>query len=337
MQNGKHIPRPLLFLIGIDEFLEFGLERIRDQLFWFMLPYNIKCEKRIMPLVGIKNEKLNERIASICKRVDAGETIVLYFDNRMRSSDTRNIYKQTHLTQDYMTGDMMFNSFGLIHSYDSIGFTLGISDLGGLPIHIEYSFLTQDIVSDAFAKLSFDSNNFPGSEKELTDLIVNNLVLSCDKYTKVKRSYEYNEINNKYGTSGNNCFPALLSEIQALADTYEQVGDKNIADLLVNRLNVLRIYQSKGTKTCYRQEMSDALRILAKSCNCDSLYEVADAFSEVAKLWRNFGRILFQVNSPFYRSNPTGYVKKITPHIEKLYNAETTAVTRLRNTLRNLQ
>ncbi|NLU51554.1 MAG: hypothetical protein GXX10_01640 [Clostridiaceae bacterium] len=324
------ISEHIIFLLGLDEFLQFGLENYKQQLLWFMITYNEYCEKKIMNYFGIKESPVpTSSIDEIKKYVDEGRDVGVYFDFNVRKVHKDKVISVSN-TPVINMGRFMFNSFGIIENYDDEYFYLNVVDLDGKPIRLNFKAYEENKLYEHTVFLEIDES-IHKNEDSLYPVILDDLKRACDIYLTEVSKYQYDEESKKYGVSGKSSFAALNEEVKALINKFTDSEDERYLKILAYRLNIMRLYQDKGSKTAFRSEIGNSLIYLGKYNPL--LKESGEEFIALGKHWREFVRILYQVNMPYFYRNPKKYYEKFYSIICNLASAEEAAVSRLREVL----
>lgn len=325
------IGEDMIFLLGLDEFLQFGLEVYRQQILWFFVAYNERCEKKIMRYFGIHETPVpTDSVCEIKEYVNQNKDVGVYFDFNARKVHKSKSFSISGSPAINM-GRFMFNSFGLIEGYDDEYFYLNVVDLDGKPIRLSFKAFEENELYRHTVFLEIDDNN-PACEDDLYPVLVNDLKRACDIYLTEQIKYQYDEETNKYGVSGKSSFAALNEEVKAMLNQFAETDDDRYLKILAYRLNILRLYQDKGSKTAFRSEIGNALNSMGKFNPL--LKKAGEEFLGLSRYWREFDRILYQVGMPYFYRNPRKYYEKFYTALCNLASAEETVVSNLSNLLR---
>ncbi|GAA0068199.1 hypothetical protein ACV3R5_14670 [Clostridium perfringens] len=318
--QGIEIDWLALFLLGINDLLEFGLERIHSQYLWFLIPYNFQCEVKIFDSLKVPYRKapsftLNELKAEI----DKGKTLCIYFDNTMRNTKKK-VFNQVASPVN-AKGRMRYSSMGILTGYTEDSFVTDILDIDGKYISIPFTSYMDYAMGDEIAELG-------AYEEELTmekikSILCANLKNAAKRHISICDSYELDD-DGKYGTQGVNCLSALQAEIGFAIDYIRKSGSQNHSKLLMQKINVLRVYSSKGSSSCYRQELADSIDYLK------SLFDISEVDADNLRIelkaagnkWRDLNRFLFSVNYPFFHERLEVFQEKLNERLASLYESE---------------
>lgn len=321
--QGIEIDTRLLFLLGMEEFLEFGVERYRGHLLWFMVPYSYDSEKQIMKKLNIVKDKLEiDSIQELHEMIDDKRAVCVYFDNLIRQRYKQKVFNHVG-AEELDVGKVRNSSFGMIVGYNDKGWILNIVDLDNKNIVIRYDKFYELNLKNNLCILSIsDSDSERLANGDLWPLVLQSLQTACDNYMKDSFKYEYDPMTDKYGTVGRSAFLALNEEVGTMIRQYMESTDSHYKNSLIYMLNILRIYQTKGSETCFRKEIGDSLRALNGLRPGIDLNSITDQFENLGKLWRNLNRLIFNVNSPYYSRFLNVFQNKLSDLLDKLYIQE---------------
>lgn len=333
-KNGINLNENILFLLGIDEFLQFGLERYKDQLLWFLVAYNEDCEKKIMENIGISEKSIDAKtIDDVKKRIDNGNSVGVYFDYSVRKQHKEKVYSIAN-QQEIHTGRMALKSLGIIEFYDDQAFYLNIVDLDGTHIKIDFNAYEANNLFEHTVLMGIDGDK-DLSEQTLFPIIVNDLNRACELYLQNIDKYIYNADLGKYGVVGKSSYSALNEEVKNFITKYHELEDDKYLKLLSSRINILRLYQDKGSDSGFRKELGKALLYLNECGLASSFKESIAIFNKCGIYWRNFSRVLYQINMPYYHKNLDKYYLKFHKVISELSSIEENAVQTLKRELQD--
>lgn len=310
-----------LFLLGLDDFLELGLEKICGQYLLFLIPYSFSCDEKIIERLEIPVRwDVFVNIEDIKNAVDSGRIVGLYFDNSMRKSKKRvfNEVKSPFLAE----GKMKKSSMGLIKGYDDNYLYTNLRDIDNGLIKVPLEAIDNKTLSKEVVELlPYDKKL---SEDKIKQIIGGVLFGAGSRHIKLTEAYEYEEESGKYGTVGVNCLAALNGEIKKSVELFKKTGSESYLTLLIQKINVLRIYATKGSSSFYRQELADSVSRLQSyfSIPEDRADTLREKLVKAARSWRRFSRFLFNVNFPFFRMNIDSFVEKMTKELNDIYEQE---------------
>lgn len=328
LRNGLDINENIIFLLGQDCFLQFGLEKYNSQLYWFLIAYNENSQKDVFEVTGIEETKLLDcSIETVQQQVDKGESVCVYFDFQSRNV-TNNSYIE--ISSKLSGKGIGKNSFGMIIDYNEKEFVLSVIDQDEKSVRIPYESYMRDGLNQCTVMLKLTNKNIE-SEKSLIPYVIEKLKKTCSIYLEDKTKYEYDPVTTKYGVEGYASLLALVKEIEAMLDKYEKSGEKKYFNILKTRLNILSLFLFKGSNYAYRQEVGDALLYLNKY-GLD-MTEIAEEFIRIGKLWRSLSRVIYNMNTPYCSLNIKAYMKKVIQTIYKICETEHECVKKLHDKL----
>lgn len=310
-----------LFLLGIDNLLEFGLEKVHHQYLWFLLPYNYQCEKKIIRLLDIPVQKVSVvDVERLKEKIDSGEILSIYFDNAFKK-EAKKVFNQVELSIP-VEGRMRNSSMGIIKAYTEDAFITDIKDIDGEFISIPFSSFESKLMGNNLLRFGKMKNTPLHSqimfmiERNINKLIHNHLLLQ-DKYEK--------DEDGKYGTQGVACVSAMYHEFKATIDYILRTGSADYCSLLLLKFNVLRVYATKGSPTCYRKQLAESLIYCADyfGLSKETKENLKNEIIASGNQWRDFTRFLFSANYPFFYERLGEFSDKLYYKLEKLYESET--------------
>ncbi len=309
-----------LFLLGINDLLAFGLERIHSQYLWFLIPYNFQCELKIFNSLKIPYKKVpNLKLDELKSEMDKCKTLCIYFDNTMRNAKKK-VFNQVASTVN-VKGRMRNSSMGILTGYTEDSLVTDILDIDGKYISIPFTSYIDYSMGDGLVELGAYKEEL--SREKIKSILGANLKDAAQRHICICDGYELDE-DGKFGTQGVNCIPALQAEIQSAVDYIRKSGSQNHSKLLMQKINVLRVYSSKGSSSCYRQELADSIDYLNTLFDIPEV-EVDNLRTELktaGKKWRDLNRFLFSVNYPFFYERLEDFQKKLNERLASIYESE---------------
>lgn len=327
--NNIEISHHLLYLLGADELMEFGLYKHKSTVLWFLNPYNYFCEQTIMDQLGIKSV-LTEipSFEVLCAMLNVGCHLTVAYDGKIYGEKREKEESIADRAMNDMTTTFVNNtSLGLIVGIDEQAkkLELNIVDIGGDRIQIDYDVFVDNGLTNHVYCLSLDKHS------QQIELLVGNIEQICMerlvaisyKYLKAFSSYSMDTARGVYGTCGCSSLAALIMELK---DQLKLLDNKDLHATVKNRLRqkltILRLFFVKGSDTGFRKELSDALRHMEKTTEYYQLRKEADALKKAGRGWRDLCRYLFNVNGSFFERQPRKYINRLIGKIEKLYDRE---------------
>lgn len=340
--NKIDIDIPLLYILGMGELLEFGLEKYNNSILWFLNGYNYFCEKELMKELPIGFKKLDlENMHHMKECIKANDYLTVYYDGRVyQPAADDSIYNLIERKPLSNPDNPLVNnsSLGLVIGYDDEQqhFILNIVDLGGKNITIDYQTFIQNNLLDQVYKMTLrKETNKKMGKAYILNRIMNKLITICDNYLLDNDAYSYDEDRGVYGTSGKSSIMALRYELLHINEKLMIVKNTDEVKRVLNyKLSIMRLFMVKGSDTCFRQELADAISYLHSYYPQGGLNKVARSIKQVGRMWRGFGRSLYNVNSSFYNSQPNKYIKKLEKSLMEIYEAEIEFVTSLKEELK---
>lgn len=318
--QGIEIDWLALFLLGVNDFLEFGLEKIQSQYLWFLIPYNFQCEIKIFDSLKVPYKKTKGfTIDELKSEIDKGKTLCIYFDNTMRHT-RKKVFNQVASPVN-AKGRMRYSSMGFLAGYTEDSFVTDILDIDGKYISIPFTSYIDYSMGNGILELGTYEEEL--TKEKLKSILAARLRNAARRHIRICDSYEL-DADGKYGTQGVNCLPALQAEIGSAIDYIRKSGSQTHSKLLAQKINVLRVYSSKGSSSCYRQELSDSMDYLK------SLFGIPEAEAETlkkelrmaGKKWRDLNRFLFSVNYPFFYERLEVFREKLNERLASIYESE---------------
>lgn len=316
--QGIEIDWLVLFLLGINDFLEFGLEKIHSQYLWFLIPYNFQCELKIFNSLNVPYRKFPSlTINELKSEIDKGKTLCIYFDNTMRNQKKK-VFNQVASPVN-ANGRMRKSSMGILTGYTEDSFVTDILDVNGKYISIPFTSYIDYSMGDGLIELGAYEEEL--TRERIKSILGASLKVAAQRHISICDRYELDE-DGKYGTQGINCLPALKAEIESAIDYIRKSGSQNHSKLLVQKINVLRIYSSKGSSSCYRQELADSIDFLKTMFDISEADNLIIELRTAGKKWRDLNRFLFSVNYPFFHERLEVFQEKLNEKLTSIYESE---------------
>ncbi|GMQ62813.1 hypothetical protein [Vallitalea maricola] len=322
--NNIEIDYWLLYLLGVRDLLQFGVQKYNETYLWFLYPYNIYSEKELMNVFNIELVKSNmDEINRIKECIDNDEILAIYYDGNIYVNHSENVTGKK-LDKDYYNKSVANSfinnsSFGLIIGYDDRKqcFILNIIDIDGTNICIGYNKFFEN---NLFLEMYFMKLDQSYEATDFDYLGLQRLHNESEKYLIKHDSYLIDEEKQVCEIKGCSSLLALKQELLQSIELFKKYENNQIiTKRFSKRLDIMRLFLLKGSNTGFRKELSFSLDYLGKVYDKNSLKQDAAKIAGVGKYWREFTRYLYNVNSKNYNQNPVKYIKGLIKIIDELY------------------
>ncbi|WP_273319602.1 hypothetical protein [Vallitalea guaymasensis] len=326
--NNISIDYRLLYLLGVSDLLQFGVQKYNDTFLWFLNPYNIFCDKELMDVFHIELNKPDRiDINKIKECIDNNNILAIYYDGNIYVNREKRLFMRKKsvdsYSEDIYKSLVNNSSLGLIIGYDDAKecFVLNIIDQGGKNISIKYNtFLENRLYEEVyFMKLSQEVEKNVDYEY----MALKKLYEVSKEYLKQYEGYMINDEKKICGTLGCSSLLALKQELLQSIKLLEDDETREIVkERLCKKLDIMRLFFLKGSNTGFRKELAIALDYLGDIYNEDKLKKDGKAIKEIGNIWREFSRYLYNVNNNIYNKHPVKFISKLIGIIDELYKNE---------------